>query len=49
MERGDVVYGITTGFGAFKDKVILLDELCAAPGEPDPESLRGGRSALACR
>jgi histidine ammonia-lyase len=27
VERGDVVYGITTGFGAFKDKIIPLDEL----------------------
>lgn len=29
VERGDVVYGITTGFGAFKDRVIPADELAA--------------------
>jgi histidine ammonia-lyase len=23
MERGEIVYGVTTGFGAFKDKIIL--------------------------
>ncbi len=27
VERGEVVYGITTGFGAFKDRVIPRDEL----------------------
>src|SRR5687767_15721454 len=27
VERGDVVYGITTGFGAFKDRIIPPDEL----------------------
>jgi histidine ammonia-lyase len=27
VERGEVVYGITTGFGAFKDRVIPQDEL----------------------
>src|SRR3954471_1980067 len=27
IERGEVVYGITTGFGAFKDTVIPRDEL----------------------
>src|SRR4051812_42163645 len=27
VERGEVVYGITTGFGAFKDRVIPPDEL----------------------
>src|SRR5918911_331155 len=27
VERGEVVYGITTGFGAFKDRVISRDDL----------------------
>jgi histidine ammonia-lyase len=27
VERGEVVYGITTGFGAFKDRVIPPDDL----------------------
>jgi histidine ammonia-lyase len=27
LERGEVAYGITTGFGAFKDKIIGLDEV----------------------
>jgi histidine ammonia-lyase len=27
VKRGDLVYGITTGFGAFKDRVIPADEL----------------------
>lgn len=27
VERGEIVYGITTGFGAFKDRVIPHDEL----------------------
>jgi histidine ammonia-lyase len=27
VERGEVVYGITTGFGAFKDKLIPPDEV----------------------
>src|SRR4051812_42556937 len=27
VDRGEVVYGITTGFGAFKDRVIPRDEL----------------------
>ncbi|MEN8173366.1 MAG: histidine ammonia-lyase, partial [Chloroflexota bacterium] len=27
LERGEVAYGITTGFGAFKDRVIPLDEV----------------------
>src|SRR6266542_1915247 len=27
VERGDVVYGITTGFGAFNDRVIPHDDL----------------------
>ena len=27
VARGDVVYGITTGFGAFKDKVIPLEQV----------------------
>src|SRR3954466_14461228 len=27
IDRGEVVYGITTGFGAFKDRVIPHDEL----------------------
>lgn len=27
LDRGEVAYGITTGFGAFKDKIISLDEV----------------------
>jgi histidine ammonia-lyase len=27
IERGDIAYGITTGFGAFKDKIISTDEV----------------------
>ena len=27
LERGDIAYGITTGFGAFKDKIISRDEV----------------------
>ncbi|MEP7212356.1 MAG: histidine ammonia-lyase [Acidobacteriota bacterium] len=26
LDRGEVAYGITTGFGAFKDKIISVDE-----------------------
>jgi histidine ammonia-lyase len=27
VERGEVVYGVTTGFGAFKDRIIPADEV----------------------
>src|SRR5512146_937678 len=27
LARGEVVYGVTTGFGAFKDRVIPLDQV----------------------
>lgn len=27
LDRGEIAYGITTGFGAFKDKIIGLDEV----------------------
>ncbi|HUR96868.1 MAG TPA: histidine ammonia-lyase [Pyrinomonadaceae bacterium] len=27
LQRGEIAYGITTGFGAFKDKIISLDEV----------------------
>lgn len=27
LARGDVIYGVTTGFGAFKDRVIPLDQI----------------------
>ena len=27
LKRGEVAYGITTGFGAFKDKVIPLEDV----------------------
>ncbi len=27
VERGEVVYGVTTGFGAFKDRIISRDEV----------------------
>src|SRR3954464_8929163 len=26
LDRGEISYGITTGFGAFKDKIISVDE-----------------------
>jgi len=29
LERGEVVYGVTTGFGAFKDRVIPPDQVAA--------------------
>ena len=29
LENGEIAYGITTGFGAFKDKIISLDETAA--------------------
>ena len=29
LERGDIAYGITTGFGAFKDKIISPEETAA--------------------
>ena len=28
IDRGETAYGITTGFGAFKDKIISRDEVC---------------------
>lgn len=27
LDRGEIAYGITTGFGAFKDKIISLDDV----------------------
>ena len=27
IDRGEIAYGITTGFGAFKDKIISTDEV----------------------
>ena len=27
LERGEIAYGITTGFGAFKDKIISPEEV----------------------
>ena len=27
LDRGEVVYGVTTGFGAFKDKIISIDQV----------------------
>ena len=27
LERGEIAYGITTGFGAFKDKIISIEEV----------------------
>ena len=27
LDRGEVVYGVTTGFGAFKDRIIPLDQV----------------------
>ena len=29
LDRGEIAYGITTGFGAFKDKIISVDEAAA--------------------
>src|SRR5205085_9264800 len=27
LDRGEIAYGITTGFGAFKDKIISLEDV----------------------
>ena len=27
LDRGEIAYGITTGFGAFKDKIISREEV----------------------
>src|SRR3954466_11385598 len=58
VERGEVVYGITTGFGAFKDRVIPHDELaqlqvnlilshCVGVGAPLPTEVV--RALMLCR
>jgi histidine ammonia-lyase len=58
VDRGDVVYGITTGFGAFKDRVIPRDELaqlqvnlilsqCVGVGQPFPAEVV--RAMMLCR
>ena len=58
VKRGDLVYGITTGFGAFKDRVIPADELaqlqvnlvmshCAGVGDPLPTEVV--RAMMLCR
>ena len=58
VDRGEVVYGITTGFGAFKDRVIPRDELaqlqvnlilsqCVGVGDPLPAEVV--RAMMLCR
>jgi histidine ammonia-lyase len=58
VRRGDLVYGITTGFGAFKDRVIPPDELaqlqvnlvmshCVGVGDPLPTEVV--RAMMLCR
>ncbi len=58
VERGEVIYGITTGFGAFKDRVIPHDELaqlqinlilsqCVGVGPPLPAEVV--RAMMICR
>jgi histidine ammonia-lyase len=58
VARGDLVYGITTGFGAFKDRVIPPDELaqlqvnlvmshCVGVGDPLPTEVV--RAMMLCR
>jgi len=58
IDRGEVVYGITTGFGAFKDRVIPRDELaqlqvnlilsqCVGVGSPLPAEVV--RAMMLCR
>ena len=58
VKRGDLVYGITTGFGAFKDRVIPADELaqlqvnlvmshCVGVGAPLPTEVV--RAMMLCR
>lgn len=58
VARGEIVYGITTGFGAFKDKVVPADELaqlqvnlvlshCVGVGAPLPAEVV--RAMLLCR
>lgn len=58
VRRGEVVYGITTGFGAFKDKVISHEDLaqlqvnlilsqCVGVGRPLPAEVV--RALMLCR
>lgn len=58
VERGEVVYGITTGFGAFKDRVISHEDLaqlqvnlimsqCVGVGSPLPAE--AVRAMMLCR
>src|SRR5688572_8516229 len=58
VELGEVVYGITTGFGAFKDRVIPPDDLaqlqvnlilsqCVGVGPPFPAEVV--RAMMLCR
>src|ERR1043165_6908778 len=58
IERGEIAYGITTGFGAFKDKIISPDEvellqrnivLSHAVGVGDPFDTRTVRAIMLIR
>src|SRR6187549_2994815 len=58
LERGEIAYGITTGFGAFKDKIISPDEveqlqrnivLSHAVGVGDPFDSATGRAIMLIR
>ncbi|MFL6468612.1 MAG: histidine ammonia-lyase [Pyrinomonadaceae bacterium] len=58
LERGEIAYGITTGFGAFKDKIISLEEveqlqknivLSHAVGVGDPFDIPTTRAVMLIR
>ncbi|HEY2847545.1 MAG TPA: aromatic amino acid lyase, partial [Pyrinomonadaceae bacterium] len=58
LDRGEIAYGITTGFGAFKDKIISRDEaallqknivLSHAVGVGDPFDIATARAILLIR
>lgn len=58
LDRGEIAYGITTGFGAFKDKIISLEEvetlqrnivLSHAVGVGDPFDIPTTRSIMLIR
>lgn len=58
LERGEIAYGITTGFGAFKDKIISPDEaghlqqnivMCHAVGVGEPFDILTTRAIMLIR
>ena len=46
IDEGVVAYGITTGFGAFKDRIIPPDQVATAPAQHRHEPCRGRRRPL---